>query len=97
MSEHSTSPDGEADAPSQRCALRYQQAMLEVYARFHYPQGDRSVFYGNSKANFRITELVKGRIRVSDPRIAELDDGAVISGKQPGRTEIQVKFTDNFV
>ena len=43
------------------------------------------------KAQFRVTQLVREKLRVADQSIAHLR-GNVIDGLKPGRTEIQVTW-----
>ena len=38
----------------------------------------------------KVTDLVKGRLRMSDTRIATLTDETIVQGREEGRTEIQV-------
>lgn len=71
------------------CHLRYQQALLEIYGVFHIATATGIDFYRGKKAALKLTDLLENRLRVSDPRIAQLQDG-VVQGVGPGVTEIQV-------
>ena len=43
------------------------------------------------KALFRLTDLLRDRIRLSDETVARLRHGTVVDGLRPGVTEIQVR------
>ena len=71
------------------CNLRFQVASVQIYARFFVPDGVKNQYMVSRKALFKVTDLVKDRLRIADTSIAALE-GTVIEGLQPGRTEIQV-------
>ena len=73
------------------CHLRFQQAVVEVFARFYVPDSSRDQFLVHRKALLRITELVTVQLRIADASIATLN-GNVVEGLRPGRTEIQVEI-----
>ncbi|CAH1801046.1 unnamed protein product [Owenia fusiformis] len=87
------------EKPQFSCHLRFQQTTPEVYARFYLPDAispDRKSYFFNKKAYFRVTDMVRERMRVADTHIAALKD-KIIMGKKPGRTEIQVLSRDGRV
>ncbi|CAK9819472.1 Phospholipase A(2) [Anthophora quadrimaculata] len=77
---------------STNCRLRFQQSPVEVHARFLAPDHDsgRISYFVNRQTWLRVTDLVMGMLRVSDPRIATLLQGRIVQGRGVGRTEVQV-------
>lgn len=74
------------------CHLRYQQAELDIYGVFYIATSSGIDYFKGKKVALKLTDLLQNRLRVSDPRIAQLKDG-VIQGVGPGVTEIQVRFS----
>lgn len=74
------------------CRLRFQQSPVEVHARFLATDHDsgRVSYFVNRRTWLRVTDLVAGMLRVSDPRIATLLQGRLVQGRGAGRTEVQV-------
>lgn len=74
------------------CRLRFQQSPVEVHARFLATDHDsgRISYFVNRRTWLRVTDLVAGMLRVSDPRIATLLQGRIVQGRGVGRTEVQV-------
>lgn len=74
------------------CRLRFQQSPVEVHARFIAMDHDsgRTSYFVNRRTWLRVTDLVAGMMRVSDPRIATLLQGRIVQGRGVGRTEVQV-------
>lgn len=74
------------------CRLRFQQSPVEVHARFIAMDHDsgRTSYFVNRRTWLRVTDLVAGMMRVSDPRIASLLQGRIVQGRGVGRTEVQV-------
>ncbi len=79
----------EADEFTTSCHLRFQQAMVEIYAHFYIPDTNRNQYLTHRKAMFRVTDLVKERLRIADTTIATLSSN-LVEGLRPGRTEVQV-------
>ena len=77
------------DDASGDCRLRYQQSIVDVYARFCVPDRAGKQFLIHRKAMFRITDVVIDKLRVADSSIATLE-GSIVQGVQGGRTEMQV-------
>uniref|UniRef100_A0ABD2W4F5 Transmembrane protein 132C n=1 Tax=Trichogramma kaykai TaxID=54128 RepID=A0ABD2W4F5_9HYME len=77
---------------SSSCRLRFQQSPVEVHARFLAADHDsgRVSYFVNRRTWLRVTDLVAGLLRVSDPRIATLLQGRIVQGRGIGRTEVQV-------
>ena len=74
------------------CRLRFQQSPVEVHARFLAAGHDsgRETYFVNRRTWLRVTDLVSGLLRVSDPRIATLLQDKIVQGRSVGRTEVQV-------
>lgn len=74
------------------CRLRFQQTPVEVHARFLATDHDsgRVSHFVNRRTWLRVTDLVAGMLRVSDPRIATLLQNRLVQGRGVGRTEVQV-------
>lgn len=74
------------------CRLRFQQSPVEIHARFLAAGHDsgRESYFVNRRTWLRVTDLVIGLLRVSDPRIAILLQDRIVQGRSIGRTEIQV-------
>ncbi len=71
------------------CHLRYQQALVNVYARFVIPDGLNRQYLVHRKASFKVTEEMTDRLRVADVSIAKLREN-IVEGVKPGSTEVQV-------
>ena len=76
----------------QTCRPLYQSATVDVYARFVMAdiRHGSPPYMLHRKALFRLTDLLRDRIRLSDESVARLRDGTVVDGLKPGVTEIQV-------
>ncbi|XP_012530083.1 transmembrane protein 132E isoform X2 [Monomorium pharaonis] len=74
------------------CRLRFQQSPVEVHARFLATDHDsgRVSYFVNRRTWLRVTDLIAGMLRVSDPRIATLLQNRLVQGRGVGRTEVQV-------
>lgn len=74
------------------CRLRFQQSPVEVHARFLASDHDsgRVSYFVNRRTWLRVTDLVAGMLRISDPRIATLLQNRLVQGRGVGRTEVQV-------
>jgi len=74
------------------CRPLYQSATVDVYARFVMADIRRGSppYMLHRKALFRLTDLLRDRIRVTDESVARLRGGMVIDGLKPGVTEIEV-------
>ena len=96
-SEPSSSPDsapaaGSSHNSSPSCRPLYQSATVDVYARFVMAdiRHGSPPYMLHRKALFRLTDLLRDRIRLSDESVARLRGGTVVDGLKPGVTEIQV-------
>ena len=67
-----------------------QQSLVEVFAQFHIQNPQKTDYFMGAGTYLKVTDLVKGRLRMSDTRIATLTDETIVQGREEGRTEIQV-------
>ena len=76
------------------CRPVYQSATVDVYARFVMAdiRHGSPPYMLHRKALFRLTDLLRDRIRLSDESVARLRGGTVVDGLKPGVTEIQVSL-----
>jgi transmembrane protein 132 len=65
---------------------------FQVHVRFLAVDHDsgRVSYFVNRRTWLRVTDLVAGLLRISDPRIATLAQGRIVQGRGIGRTEVQV-------
>ena len=86
---------GSSSSPA--CRPVYQSAMVDVYARFVMAdiRHGSPPYMLHRKALFRLTDLLRDRIRLSDESVARLRGGTVVDGLKPGITEIQVCNNNN--
>ncbi|XP_036908491.1 transmembrane protein 132D [Sturnira hondurensis] len=91
-------PDSEeeeedAERRGRGCALQYQHAMVRVLTQFvaesAEPGGQLAHLLG-SDWQVDVTELVKDSMQVEAPRVAQLQKGQVLVGRELGMTAIQV-------
>ncbi|XP_077995761.1 transmembrane protein 132E-like [Glandiceps talaboti] len=74
-----------------RCHLRHQDAMVDVYTRFNAPDentGHRKYLFSDSLMQ-RVTHLIQGQMKVADKKIAGIHGHQVI-GLFPGTTNVEV-------
>lgn len=73
--------------------LQFQHAMVRVLTHFVAEQADsrepQALFLG-SDWQVDVTKLVRYFMKVEDPRVARLQAGRVLSGRDFGTTNIQV-------
>ncbi|NXQ32539.1 T132A protein, partial [Alaudala cheleensis] len=85
-----------AEEPERRargCRPQFQRTALRVLAHFvaHPLDGGRHLSYlPGPEWLLDVTHLVAARTRVQDPRVASLEAGAVVVGREPGVTSIEV-------
>lgn len=93
---HSTSkPEPAAEEAERRapaCRLLYQRAAVRVLAPFaaHTQEGGRLVHLLGPDWLLDVTHLVASHARVQEPRVASLEGGRVLVGREPGVTAIEV-------
>ncbi|KAM7034727.1 transmembrane protein 132B isoform 1-T1 [Acridotheres tristis] len=75
------------------CTLQYQHALVRVLTQF---VAESSEFGGHlsyllgSEWQFDITHLVADFMKVEEPKVAKLQEGRVLAGREPGITTVQV-------
>ncbi|XP_066187846.1 transmembrane protein 132B-like [Sylvia atricapilla] len=75
------------------CTLQYQHAMVRVLTQFvaESPEsGGHLTFLLGSEWQFDITDMVAEFMKVEEPRIAKLQEGRVLAGREQGITTVQV-------
>lgn len=78
------------------CTLQYQHAMVRVLTQFVAESsefGGHLTYMLGSEWQFDITDLVADFMKVEEPRIAKLQDGRVLVGREHGITTVQVQPT----
>ncbi|KAH9525251.1 hypothetical protein Btru_000831 [Bulinus truncatus] len=84
-----TDNDKESSEPL-LCQSKYQQTLIDVYARFTISApGESPLYFRNRKIYIRVTNLVRDRLKVANPNIARIV-GSTVQGVSPGLTEVQV-------
>ncbi|XP_039660474.1 transmembrane protein 132D [Perca fluviatilis] len=83
----------EDDRKGKGCMLQFQHALVRVLTHFSAEQADprdpKAYFLG-SDWQVDVTRLVRYFMKVEDPRVAKLQAGRVLSGRDLGTTTIQV-------
>ncbi|XP_071619806.1 transmembrane protein 132B [Heliangelus exortis] len=75
------------------CTLQYQHAMVRVLTQFVAESsefGGHLTYMLGSEWQFDITDLVTEFMKVEEPKIAQLQDGRVLVGREHGITTVQV-------
>ncbi|NXM48035.1 T132A protein, partial [Gymnorhina tibicen] len=89
-------PEDPAEEPERRargCRPQFQRTGLRVLAHFvaHPLDGGRHLSYlPGPEWLLDVTHLVAAQTRVQDPRVASLEAGAVVVGREPGVTSVEV-------
>ncbi|NWW63183.1 T132A protein, partial [Ifrita kowaldi] len=89
----SEDPVEEPERRARGCRPQFQRTALHVLAHFvaHPLDGGRHLSYLPSPEwLLDVTHLVAARTRVQDPRVASLEAGAVVVGREPGVTSVEV-------
>ncbi|RXM94478.1 Transmembrane protein 132C [Acipenser ruthenus] len=85
--------EDEDDRKGRGCTLQYQHAMVRVFTHFVAEQSDpreQLTYFLGPDWQLDITELVTYFLKVENPRIARLQDGKILVGRDIGVTTIQV-------
>ncbi|KAM8818173.1 transmembrane protein 132B isoform 1-T1 [Rhynchonycteris naso] len=74
------------------CSLQYQHATVRVLTQFvtESPDLGQLSYMLGPDWQFDITDLVVDFMKVEEPRIAQLQDGRTLVGREPGITTVQV-------
>ncbi|XP_066486886.1 transmembrane protein 132A [Tiliqua scincoides] len=84
----------EAERRARSCRLQYQRAAVRFLAHFvaHPLDGGRHLTYmPGSDWLLDVSHLVQKHARVQDPRVATLEGGNVVIGREPGMTSVEVR------
>uniref|UniRef100_A0A674JPK6 Transmembrane protein 132A n=1 Tax=Terrapene triunguis TaxID=2587831 RepID=A0A674JPK6_9SAUR len=84
----------EAERRARGCRLQYQRAGVRFLAHFvaHPLDGGRHLTYMPSPDwLLDVSHLVGGQAKVQDPRVATLEGGSVVIGREPGVTSVEVR------
>lgn len=83
----------EDDRKGKGCMLQFQHALVRVLTYFVAEQvdpRDAKAYFLGSDWQVDVTRLVRYFMKVEDPRVARLQAGRVLSGRDLGTTTIQV-------
>lgn len=86
-------PGEDAERRARSCRPQYQRTAVRFLAHFvaHPQDGGRHLSYlPGPEWLLDVTHLVAGRARVQDPRVASLEGGTVLVGREPGVTSVEV-------
>uniref|UniRef100_A0A8C6Y7R5 Transmembrane protein 132B n=1 Tax=Naja naja TaxID=35670 RepID=A0A8C6Y7R5_NAJNA len=75
------------------CTLQYQHAMVRVLTQFVAESSDlggQLTYMLSSEWQFDITDLVADFMKVEEPKVAKLQGGRVLIGREQGITTVQV-------
>ncbi|NWV59575.1 T132A protein, partial [Malurus elegans] len=89
----SEDPAEELERRARSCRPQFQRTGLRVLAHFvaHPLDGGRHLSYlPGPEWLLDVTHLVAAQTRVQDPRVASLEAGAVVVGREPGVTSVEV-------
>ncbi|XP_019504572.1 PREDICTED: LOW QUALITY PROTEIN: transmembrane protein 132B [Hipposideros armiger] len=80
------------DRKGRGCSLQYQHATVRVLAQFvaEAPDAGQLSYMLGPDWQFDITDLVTDFMKVEEPKIAQLQDGRTLVGREPGITTVQV-------
>ncbi|XP_010894020.2 transmembrane protein 132D isoform X2 [Esox lucius] len=93
VSTKSWNSEDEEDKKGRGCMLQFQHALVRVVTHFIAEQSDPrepQAYLLGSDWQVDVTRLVRYFLKVDDPRIARLQAGTVLSGRDVGTTSIQV-------
>ncbi|XP_032954057.1 transmembrane protein 132B isoform X2 [Rhinolophus ferrumequinum] len=80
------------DRKGRGCSLQYQHATVRVLAQFvaEAPDVGQLSYMLGPDWQLDITDLVADFMKVEEPKIAQLQDGRTLVGREPGITTVQV-------
>lgn len=81
------------------CSLQYQHATVRVLTQFvaEAPDLSQLSYMLGPDWQFDITDLVTDFMKVEEPRIAQLQGGRTLVGREPGITTVQVRATHSLL
>uniref|UniRef100_A0A8C9CAQ6 Transmembrane protein 132B n=1 Tax=Phocoena sinus TaxID=42100 RepID=A0A8C9CAQ6_PHOSS len=74
------------------CSLQHQRALVRVLTQFvaESPDSGQLSYMLGPDWQFDVTDLVMDFMKAEEPRIAQLQDGRILVGREPGITTVQV-------
>uniref|UniRef100_UPI00398F8605 transmembrane protein 132E isoform X1 n=1 Tax=Pristiophorus japonicus TaxID=55135 RepID=UPI00398F8605 len=85
--------DEEERSKTRGCTLQYQHALVRVFTQFHTTSSegtDQVITMLGPDWSVDVTNLVSDFMRVADTRIAQIMEGNVLGGREPGTTMFKV-------
>ncbi|XP_078404590.1 transmembrane protein 132E [Cetorhinus maximus] len=85
--------DEEERSKTRGCTLQYQHALVRVFTQFHTTSSegtDQVITMLGPDWSVDVTDLVSDFMRVADTRIAQIMEGNVLGGREPGTTMFKV-------
>lgn len=84
--------DEDEEKKGRGCTLQYQHALVRVLTQFvtESPDLGQLTYMLGPDWQFDITDLVTQFVKVEEPKIAQLQDGRILAGREPGITTVQV-------
>ncbi|XP_051891503.1 transmembrane protein 132E [Pristis pectinata] len=85
--------DEEERSKTRGCTLQYQHALVRVFTQFHTTSSegtDQVITMLGSEWSVDVTDLVSDFMRVADTRIAQIMEGNILGGREPGTTMFKV-------
>lgn len=75
------------------CSLQHQRALVRVLTQFvaESPDSGQLSYMLGPDWQFDVTDLVMDFMKAEEPRIAQLQDGRILVGREPGITTVQVQ------
>lgn len=86
--------DEDDEKKGRGCTLQYQHAMVRVLTQFVTESSDlggQLTYMLGSEWQFDITDLVADFMKVEESKVAKLQDGRVLIGREQGITTVQVQ------
>ncbi|GCB69766.1 hypothetical protein scyTo_0001122 [Scyliorhinus torazame] len=85
--------DEEERGKTRGCTLQYQHALVRVFTQFHTTSSEGTnqvITMLGPDWSVDVTDLVSDFMRVADTRIAQIVEGNVLGGREPGTTMFKV-------
>ncbi|XP_078082142.1 transmembrane protein 132E [Mustelus asterias] len=85
--------DEEERSKTRGCTLQYQHALVRVFTQFHTTSSEGTnqvITMLGPDWSVDVTDLVSDFMRVADTRIAQIVEGNVLGGREPGTTMFKV-------
>lgn len=86
--------DEDDEKKGKGCTLQYQHATVRVLTQFVAEStdlGGQLTYLLGSEWQFDITDLVADFMKVEEPKVAKLQEGRILIGREQGITTVQVR------